>query len=697
MCAWKAFRIILASSSVAIVVSLACSPTRPGGPSRAIATTVAFGAPASAMFEPAVPRTIPVSSAMLEQPLAGPPVSATLDKRAVRLVKTTDARSITQQPVPDQAVLTFFVGPAESDNACADGNAIGPFTLTLTADESDFSVEPESVELSAAAANPIATGSFSFCLTVEANFTGSVEVDGLDVSTESTNSNSSNGSSSNRNDNAATNMNINSDPNINANDNANTPNMNSESAGLVADAGVDQSVVSGQLVTLDGTASTSSAGEAITFAWVQSAGQPVALLDPDSPNPRFLAPPVSAAATLVFELTVQAGGQSGVDSVAITVDPTDQSRIIALWSNATSFVNVDIEWFLAPDATRFNAVSRTDSALSGAESAIIENSVLADGLHWLTLDVGGIGNQADVTYAADLPGFQFLTAERVVGGLRRHVVVDVVDGLGYPAFNGWLPFEHSDSGAPTGLHAAEVSVAWRNAAGFVNVDARLRRPNGQALQTDRQSTVSDSGLQGFERVIVPAGLTLEDGTYELEFEFNGSGLTADVTYSIEFPGVERRYDQLVQGNESRLVGLGVANGAATVVFNGWVGADDPDAGGVSGVDPVEVVAGWRDANNFADVEIVLRLPSQMQLPVLSNDTAEQGFERIFLPAGVALADGVYTLELDFNGSGQTAEVSYDVRFLNFTFSTTELLLGNTTRMIQLQLTAGSATVLANTW
>jgi IPT/TIG domain/PKD domain len=69
----------------------------------------------------------------------------------------------------------------------------------------------------------------------------------------------------------------------------------------VANAGDDQTVSPGDLVTLDGSG-TDPDGDTLTFAWTQTAGGDVALSDPLSAAPTFTAP--DTAGTLEFELQV---------------------------------------------------------------------------------------------------------------------------------------------------------------------------------------------------------------------------------------------------------------------------------------------------------------------------------------------------------------------------------------------------------
>ena len=83
-----------------------------------------------------------------------------------------------------------------------------------------------------------------------------------------------------------------------------------------ARAGADQTVVQGQLVTLDGRASS---GTAPTFAWAQTAGTTVVLNTPNAATTTFTAP--NAAGDLTFTLTVTDPGGPLTDQVVVHVPP----------------------------------------------------------------------------------------------------------------------------------------------------------------------------------------------------------------------------------------------------------------------------------------------------------------------------------------------------------------------------------------
>ena len=85
----------------------------------------------------------------------------------------------------------------------------------------------------------------------------------------------------------------------------------------VADAGSDQDVQSGYLVTLDGSNSSDHFGAAVSYQWTQTQGSTVVLSDSQSATPTFSAPYVgSNGETLTFQLTVT--DPTGLQATATT-------------------------------------------------------------------------------------------------------------------------------------------------------------------------------------------------------------------------------------------------------------------------------------------------------------------------------------------------------------------------------------------
>ncbi len=90
----------------------------------------------------------------------------------------------------------------------------------------------------------------------------------------------------------------------------------------IANAGPDQTVRMGAIVTLDGTGSYDREGQPLAYSWTQTSGPKVTLNGTTSYQPTFTSPDVGANTTLTFSLEVNNGRRgSDADTVNIIVMP----------------------------------------------------------------------------------------------------------------------------------------------------------------------------------------------------------------------------------------------------------------------------------------------------------------------------------------------------------------------------------------
>jgi hypothetical protein len=87
----------------------------------------------------------------------------------------------------------------------------------------------------------------------------------------------------------------------------------------IANAGPNQVVSQGSLVTLVGTGSSSNGGTIVSYQWVQTSGTPVSLNGANTATPTFTAP--TSPTSLIFSLSVtdSNGAVSSPAAVTITV------------------------------------------------------------------------------------------------------------------------------------------------------------------------------------------------------------------------------------------------------------------------------------------------------------------------------------------------------------------------------------------
>jgi hypothetical protein len=106
----------------------------------------------------------------------------------------------------------------------------------------------------------------------------------------------------------------------------------------LANAGPDQNVPSGSVVTLNGEASSDANSDPLTYAWEQISGPPVTLSSASAAMPTFRAPAPLVPVDLEFDLTVSDGLWTSFPDrvkIAVEVGPTQRPVVIIIPQDQT--------------------------------------------------------------------------------------------------------------------------------------------------------------------------------------------------------------------------------------------------------------------------------------------------------------------------------------------------------------------------
>jgi len=154
-----------------------------------------------------------------------------------------------------------------------------------------------------------------------------------------------------------------------------------------ADAGVDQIIAEGALVSLSGSGTPNNGGSIVSHQWQQTSGPAVVLADPTSASASFSAPQVAADSILSFRLTVTDDeGQTGSDNVDILVLNVNQAPLADFSVNVNDLTANFVDASSDADGT---IVSRTWNFGDGSSSVAVNPSrtYAAAGTYVVTLMV----------------------------------------------------------------------------------------------------------------------------------------------------------------------------------------------------------------------------------------------------------------------------------------------------------------------
>lgn len=180
------------------------------------------------------------------------------------------------------------------------------------------------------------------------------------------------------------------------------PNPTPTNQAPVANAGPNQSVNAGDLVTLNGSGSTDPDGDTLTFAWTQTTGTAVTLTGAGTANPTFTAP--TTTETLTFKLTVSDGTASASDSVDVGVNvPVTLTPVLFV----ANFAGNNVTAYNISSVNNVNGNVPPSANLAGGQTQLASPTDIVIGADGSLLVTNiGVANRSITTYlnAQDLGG-----------------------------------------------------------------------------------------------------------------------------------------------------------------------------------------------------------------------------------------------------------------------------------------------------
>lgn len=142
-----------------------------------------------------------------------------------------------------------------------------------------------------------------------------------------------------------------------------------------ADAGADQTVTSGQLVTLNGSASSDPHNKTLTYSWTLISGPTVTLTGADAAQATFTAPDVTSPELLIFELTVSNGVYANSARTQVTVNPTPDTAAPTIVSKtpdsgATMVDRSVVVTVVFSEAVKASTISNTTFTLAAGSTPV---------------------------------------------------------------------------------------------------------------------------------------------------------------------------------------------------------------------------------------------------------------------------------------------------------------------------------------
>ena len=455
------------------------------------------------------------------------------------------------------------------------------------------------------------------------------------------------------------------------------PNVNYDP---VANAGSNQSVDSGETVTLDGSGSSDSDGSIVSYVWEQVSGSTVTITDATNETASFVVPTVTETSSWVFSLTVTDNeGATGSDEVEITVSISATMTIAEARTQAIGTL-----------VTVTGLVNSVNFSSSGSEYTFEDETAGIDMyLSGVVVDLG-LGDEITVTGSIDeyegklevMPG----TVDDIVINSTGNTLPDPqVITAAELATNG--ENYESELIMILGVSNAGSGDAWPASGSNANVDITDNGTDITVMRIDKETEIDGSNEPLWPMDVI--GVVSEfSGTYQilprLLSDFVSDAVVpvfSNHTHSPEFVTSANEievYIDITPGDETQsITSAAIMYGTGGSLLNEtemWLNSGDTWMGIIPAQDPntfleYEVVVVTNDGSEFDSYTYEIAIASA-ELTSIAAIQADPVLEQVVTVEGVVTIGGdllhpPYTKAYLQDGSGHGINLfSYDDLPLN---------------------------------
>ena len=396
---------------------------------------------------------------------------------------------------------------------------------------------------------------------------------------------------------------------------------NSDTFAPTANAGAAQTVPRGTAATLAGSASGPWGDGNVIYAWSQTGGADVTLIDADTADPTFTAPLPSDSLTFKLTVTGRGGDYVGTDTVVVTVEGIAANFASGTYSVAES--------------------DNPDTADAEENKVLVEVLLSADPERTVTILIVDVGEGgADAADYSGVPGSVVFDAGVTAAAFALTAADNDEDddGKGVRLTFGELPDGVSPGATPTamvsiidndeaGLSAVPASVSTDEGGSTAEVTMSLRsRPTAAVTLTAASSKAEEAGVS-------PASLVFAPGAWNAVQAFTVTGVDdeeADGDQGYEIRVTSSSSDANYEGEAAAVSGTN---------------ADDDVAGLVA----VPASVSTNEGGSTAEVTMSLRSrpTAAVTLTAGSSDAEEAGVS----PPSLVFAPGAWNAVQAFTVTG----------------------------------------------